>query len=253
MGFAKIDHRILTDPKTATLSLADLGAFVGAIVFCSREETDGRFDFVSLQSALRQRALRRSLARLQDVGLLQSDGRQYVIVNFAKYQTPREAIEAKRAANRERKRKERGRRHAVTHTNVTGPENREQRPENRDQRGEGSVTRRDAGDAHIRALDKAFTPTPPRATLWPDDFEPTPEQRRWALEAKLDLETERRDFGAHAKSQGRVSCDWHADFDRWLLRSVKWRREREQDKPDRRVLDDEVRGSVEDLPEVPFQ
>ena len=130
-GYAKIYHRILSDPKTLSLSIAEFGAFVWCITWCSREETDGRFTYASVSSGCKFRGLSRSLHRLVTVGLVSSNGTDYVISGYLKYQTPKKAIQEKRAKDRERKA---ARLSANSRRKDSGPstENREQRTENRD-------------------------------------------------------------------------------------------------------------------------
>ena len=206
--YAKIYHRILTDPKTAGLSLAELGAYTVAITWCSREETDGRFTYAELSSGCRFRALRRSLERLVTVGLLSCDGPYYVVNTYLKYQTSKASIQEKRATARDKKAAQRS----------SGPLGTAQVPNTK---------------LKVQSP-KGETPKPPRAksgkTVCPEDFQPRPQDAEKARAAGVNVETlvaEMVDWSASDKTKNRKS-DWHAVFRQWSRKRVAEHKQRTQ-------------------------
>ncbi|MGC0155010.1 YdaU family protein [Chromobacterium vaccinii] len=60
---------------------------------------------------------------------------------------------------------------------------------------------------------------PPGSTSAPADLTPTLQHRGIASNMRLDLDNELAMFLANAKSKGKLSADWNAEFELWLRRS----------------------------------
>lgn len=56
-------------------------------------------------------------------------------------------------------------------------------------------------------------------TTAPADLTPTPSHRGLAINMHLDLQNELGMFLANARSKGKLSADWNAEFEMWLRRS----------------------------------
>lgn len=65
-----------------------------------------------------------------------------------------------------------------------------------------------------------------RATPIPNDWKPTDDHRRRALEAELDLGREVAKFKAHADANDRRQVNWNGAFTQWLLHAEEYQRPR---------------------------
>ena len=72
---------------------------------------------------------------------------------------------------------------------------------------------------------------PSGATSAPADLTPTLQHRGIASNMRLDLDNERAMFLANAKSKGKLSADWNAEFELWLRRSRNFGNGKDQQPP----------------------
>lgn len=229
-GYAKIYHSILTDTKILKLSLADVGALTLLITWASREESDGNFVPDDAALTIRQRAFRKSVERLQEVGIVSlaggqavistsSAGRQMVITNYLKYNTPKTVIEEKRALDRERKQAQAD---SVSARKVLGPktENKDQRTKNKDLKGKPTKAPKGA------------------TTRCPEDFKPRPQDASRARDAGIDVDELIQELIDWSKAEPRKGrkADWDATFRTWARRRAKEIREKAslEDRKDKR-------------------
>jgi len=75
------------------------------------------------------------------------------------------------------------------------------------------------GVQDIDSVGSEKTQPTPAQTSAPADLQPTVSHRSIALNMHLDLGNEKAMFLANARSKGRMSADWDAEFELWLRRS----------------------------------
>lgn len=80
-----------------------------------------------------------------------------------------------------------------------------------------------AGRGHYANLERSLQPVARGIENWSG---PGDTHQSLAAQLGLDLGTEADNFRDDSRSKGRMSCDWGAEFSRWLRRSGKWDRER---------------------------
>ena len=191
MGYAKIAHRILTDPKTEDLPCNAGWMFVRLIAWASREESDGA---VPLKVARKFGSTRAQL-ELKSRGLVTEVDGSLMVTNFLKYQTSSAKIAEKRGKETTKKRKQR----AASRGDLS-TENREQRTENKEQSTEAK---------------RASRRKP--STAIPEQWQPAPRHVSKSEHRSLDLTSEAERFRNHALANDRRCVDWDRAFDNWLL------------------------------------
>lgn len=196
--FAKIDHDILTDTAIAKLSMGDRGVFIMAIVFCSREETDGHFSAEELATACHSRGLAPAILRLCSAGVVAEVGQGYVIKSYLKYQTAKKAIDGKRAETAARVEKHR----ASKKANVTVlPSTETQSTENKDTEVQSTETKR------VKKTTAKKNPTP-----LPEGFVATARTIEVAKQYGHDIEALIEAVRDWAAGDNILKLDWNAQL-----------------------------------------
>lgn len=197
MGYAKIDHRILTDPRTEDLSDSAFALFVKLVTWSSREESDG----VVPARTRRKLGSARALRELVTVGLITADERNVVVKNYLKHNTSQAEIAAKRDGAKERAAHSRERRAAHPST-----ENRVQRTEYRD------LESIKGASPPVRA--KQRLPKKKKWTIVPETWEPQQAHRDKAHRLRLPFDKELSKFRLWEFKDPKA--DANRAFHRWL-------------------------------------
>jgi len=101
--WVRLDDRFTTHPKILRCSVRARWLFLECLCYCAGQLTDGRVPAQLL------RGHRKELSELLHVDLLHKDGEDFVVHDWAVYNGTREQWHQKRAADAERKRRQRDR------------------------------------------------------------------------------------------------------------------------------------------------
>lgn len=110
MSWVRIDDGFPLHRKAAEVGPNGVGIFVGILGYCARNLTDGRIPKKELSLAWPWGGvqLKKVADSLVQAGLLEDIGDAYQVHDYLEYQPSRAEIEAKRAAERDKKRRQRG-------------------------------------------------------------------------------------------------------------------------------------------------
>ena len=222
MAWYKVDDRLPTSRKLLRIPRAQRKAAIGvwtlAGAWSSHDETDGFVPAYVIDdwggdendaNALIKAGLWEHAEHDGDAG--------YQFVNWSEYQPLAADMEAKRAADRERKRAQaRGKGGKFAGRTVEGSDSA------RNPDGIQADSERKTSDSTVPgpARPDPSRPGPaPKETPLPSDWAPTPEHEKKARELNVDLLREAETFRAHAEANDRRAKRWNAAFTQWLLKA----------------------------------
>lgn len=99
MTWVRLDDKFWGNPKVQIVGNEAAGAFARMLAFCGDHLTDGKVP----EDTARFIAKPKVLDALETYGFIEKNGVGYVIPDFLDYNPSREAVEQKRAKDRERK------------------------------------------------------------------------------------------------------------------------------------------------------
>lgn len=185
MGYAKIDHRVLTDPKTEDLAANPFRLFIKLIVWCSREESDG---LVPLTQARRMGSAK-DLRELYARDVCASREGYVMVTNYLKYNTSQADIAAKRDLAKAR---------ITRYQHNQSTEYRVQRTK----------------DKELKVRKRASTPKAKKWTVVPEAWEPGESHRDKAKGLRLPFDKEVSKFKLWEFKDPKSDAD--RAFHRWL-------------------------------------
>lgn len=109
MGWVKIDDGLCTHIKTfTTLDLKSIGLWTLCLAFCAHELTDGFVPEEYIVARVPRSDPDKSVAKLVNAGWMQKVEGGFYIPQYLDYNPSREGVEATRAKERDKKRKQGG-------------------------------------------------------------------------------------------------------------------------------------------------
>ena len=230
MAWFKVDDRLPTSRKLIRIPrdkrTAAIGLWTIAGAWSAHDLTDGFVPDYMIEewggddqqsSALVQAGMWEPSERDGDKG--------FQFINWAEYQPVKVDVEERRAADREKKRRQRRDGNGKFAGQNTAPE-----VSPRDTPGTSAGLPRDNGGTPQMSPGESTVPGParpdpsrpgpaPKETPLPSDWAPTPEHEKKARELNVDLLREAETFRAHAEANDRRAKRWNAAFTQWLLKA----------------------------------
>lgn len=205
MAWFRVDDNFYDHPKVDELSLEAVGIWLLCGTYVAKHLTDG---FIPTRRVTKLGGSEHLANELVEAELWDIADGGYTFRNWTDYQPTRDAVEAKREADRERQRRKRRNdkgqyiadesqeSHAVTPPRVESESHHPSPAQPVPAHSEGRTSRK---------------------TRIPDDWEPTDSHKKRAAEKNLDLDEESEKFRNWAIANDRKYVDWGRTFSNWLI------------------------------------